>query len=221
MAVLLKQLAAVAFLGISSTAWAQTEGAAATAPAAAATSEAAAPVTAEPAAPPGATVRIPAGTVVQVEITEALSSETSQQEQLFALRLAEPIVIDGREIVPAGALGGGEVIDAHPSAFGGRQGRLIISGRFIEIGGQRVRIRSMQVGSAGEDRAGAALTVAVLVGVPALLVQGGEVHIPVGTRATARIAADVDVSPEPPAPAVAGGAATETTQQSSGGETQQ
>ena len=49
---------------------------------------------AEPApAPAPAAIRIPAGTIVQVELTEALSSETSQQQQLFGLRLAEPIIV--------------------------------------------------------------------------------------------------------------------------------
>ncbi|MGQ0532210.1 MAG: hypothetical protein ACT4OF_05900 [Caulobacteraceae bacterium] len=176
--------------------------------------EASSPAPSEQFAPPSvaveqvalSTIRVPAGTVIQVEITEALSSETSQQEQLFGLRLAEPIIIDGREVVPAGALGGGEVIDAHPSAFGGRPGRLIISGRYIEIGGQRARIRAMQVTRAGEDRVNAALAVGIAVGLPAYLIQGGEVHVPVGTRAAARLAVDVDV----PIEAVAAPAAANT-----------
>lgn len=147
----------------------------------------------EPAAP--ATVRIPAGTVVQVEVTEALSSETSQQEQLFGLRLAEPIIVDGRELVPVGAIGGGEVIDAAPSAFGGRQGRLIISGRFVEIAGQRARIRGMQIMAAGEQRTNTALAVSMIpyAGVAGIFVQGGEIEIPVGARGTARLATDIDI----------------------------
>jgi hypothetical protein len=142
---------------------------------------------AQPPAPAAATsIRIPAGTIVQVELTEALSSQTSQQGQLFGLRLAEPILVDGREIVAAGALGGGEVIDAHPRAFGGRQGRLILSGRFVEIGGQRVRVRGMQMTAAGSDRANASLWAGGFV-------QGGAVEIPIGARGTAILAADVDV----------------------------
>jgi len=165
-------------------------------------------------APP---IIIPAGTSVVVEFTEALSSETSQQEQLFGLRLAEPIVLDGREVVPAGAIGGGEVIDAHPSAFGGRQGRLIVSGRFIEIEGQRARIRSMQIGAAGEDRSGAAITAGILVGIPAYLIQGQEIHIPVGTRATARLAAELSLAPTAPTPVDASTAEPQSTE----GENQQ
>lgn len=149
----------------------------------------------ETAAPAPQSIRIPAGTVVQVELTEALSSRSSQQEQTFGMRLAEPITIDGREIVPAGAIAGGEVIDAHASAFGGRQGRLIISGRFVEINGQRARIRGMQITAAGEDRGNTALAVSMIpyAGIAGIFVQGGEVDIPVGARGTARIAEDIEV----------------------------
>lgn len=140
-------------------------------------------------------VRIPAGTEVQVELTEPLGSRTSQQQQLFALRLVEPIVIDELEVVRAGASGGGEVIDAHPSALGGRQGRLIISGRYIEINGARQRIRGMQIMSAGEQRTNTALAVSMIpyAGIAGIFVQGGEVNIPAGARGTARLAHDVDV----------------------------
>lgn len=157
---------------------------------------------ATPAAP--ASIRIPAGTMVQFELTEALSSETSTQEQLFGLRLTEPIIVDGREVAPAGALGGGEVIDAHPSAFGGRPGRLIVSGRFIEIGGQRARIRGMQITAAGDHRVNEALAVSMIpyAGIAGIFIQGGEVEIPVGARGVARLAADVDLALETaPAPA--------------------
>jgi hypothetical protein len=188
---------AAAFVAIASPCFAQTTE---SAPAAAPVEQAVAPA-------PTA-LRIPAGTVVQIEITEALSSETNLPMQTFGLRLAEPIVIGGREVVPAGAPGGGEVIDAHPSAFGGRQGRLILSGRFIEIGGQHARIRTMQLSGAGESRSGAAIVAGALVGIPAFLIQGGEVHIPAGTRASARLAVDVDI----PLPAPTAAPATEPTQ---------
>lgn len=146
-------------------------------------------------APAPASITIPAGTVVQVELTEALSSRSSQIEQTFGLRLAEPIVINGAEVVPAGAIGGGEVIDAHASAFGGRQGRLIISGRFVEINGQRARIRGMQITAAGEDRGNTAMAVSMIpyAGVAGIFVQGGEVDIPAGARGTARIAEDTTI----------------------------
>ena len=97
--------------------------------------------------------------------------------------------------MPAGAIGGGEVIDAHASAFGGRQGRLIISGRFVEINGERARIRGMQITAAGEQRTNTALAVSMIpyAGVAGIFVQGGEIEIPVGARGTARLATDIDI----------------------------
>ncbi len=150
------------------------------------------------------TVRIPAGTVIQVELAEPLSSRSAQIGQLFGLRLAAPIVVDGREVAPAGAAGGGEVIDAHAAAFGGRQGRLIISGRYIEINGERVRIRGMQITAAGEDRGNTALAVTMIpyAGVAGIFVQGGQVEIPAGASGTARLAADVAVPTPAPQTAV-------------------
>jgi hypothetical protein len=149
---------------------------------------------------PAPPLKIPAGTIVSLELVDALSSTTSHVGDLFALRLVEPILIGGREVAPAGALGGGEVIDAAPSGWGGRQGKLILSARYLEIGGQRVRMRSMQMSAAGDDRSVSALTVASVAGAispvgvfAGMFVTGGEIEIPAGARATARIAADIHV----------------------------
>lgn len=150
-----------------------------------------------------ASVRIPAGTLIQVEITEPLSSRTSQVGQTFGLRLVEPITIDGAIIVDVGAQGGGEVIDAHRSGMGGRQGKLIVSGRYIEIGGQHARIRGMQILAAGEDNTREAVNTAIIVGgavgaTIGLMIQGGEIDIPAGMRAEARIATEVTVTTQAP-----------------------
>ena len=181
-----------------------------------------------------ATTVIPAGTEIVLEFTEALSSRTTQTGHLFGLRLAQPIVIDGVEVAPAGAVGGGEVIDAHRSGMGGRQGVLNLSGRYLEIGGQRIRIRGMQVFSAGEDNTREAVNSTMLIGgavgaTIGLLIQGGEVEIPVGSRAQARIAAAVSVptpegqTPLPVSAADAGAAVTlpETNVDQAQGATQQ
>ena len=144
-----------------------------------------------------AIVRIPAGTSVNVELVDALSSETTLPMMHFALRLVDPIVIDGHELAPAGLLGDGEVIDAVPSGMGGRQGRLITSGRYLDFNGQHVRIRGLQWGAAGTDRSNAALGVSFFAGAAGFLVQGGEVHMPAGTRGVARLAVDVDLPATP------------------------
>lgn len=167
-------------------------------PTAALAQDGSATATAAPETPPptvveaSPSVRLPAGTLVEVELTDAIGSDDSNEGDLFGLRLLSPLFIDGHEIAPIGTIGGGEVIDATPSGFGGRQGRLIVSGRYLEIRGQRVRIRGMQITAVGQDRAATALTVSMIpyAGVASLFIQGGEIQIPVGARGTARIAED-------------------------------
>lgn len=50
-----------------------------------------------------ADVTIPSGTVLNCRLSETLSTATNLQGQLFAATLAEPLVVDGTEVVPAGA----------------------------------------------------------------------------------------------------------------------
>ena len=156
-----------------------------------------------PAAPGSASIRIPAGTTLQFEFVEALSSRTSTVGQTFALRLAEPIIVNGQVAVEAGATGGGEVIDAGPSGMGGRPGKLIISGRFVELQGQRVRIRGLQGVLAGEDNSREAVNTMILVpyvGFMGAFIQGGEIEIAAGTRAEARLAVEAVLTPMATAP---------------------
>jgi hypothetical protein len=186
-----------------------------------------APLAVEPAAvaaetpPAPTTVTIPAGATILVEFTETLSSRTSQTGQLVGLRLVEPIYVNGQTIVEAGATGGGEVIDASRSGMGGRSGKLIVSGRFIEIAGQRARIRGLQVVIAGEDNSREAVNTMILVpyvGWMGGFIQGGEIEIPAGTRAEARFATNVVVPMPAAQPVAAGQTAAVTPEQTSGVE---
>src|SRR3954452_6856752 len=58
------------------------------------------------------TYTIPAGTVVSVRLGESLGSKTSQPGQDFDATLAEPVVVEGKEVIPAGADAHGTVVDA-------------------------------------------------------------------------------------------------------------
>ncbi len=62
----------------------------------------------------------------------------------------------GETIAPAGAVGGGEVVDAGPSDFSGRAGKLVVSARYLDLNGERVRIRGMTIAVSGLNRVSAA-----------------------------------------------------------------
>ena len=58
------------------------------------------------------TYTVPAGTIVSVRLGEALGSKISQSGQDFDATLAEPIVVETKEVIPAGADAHGTVVDA-------------------------------------------------------------------------------------------------------------
>ncbi len=150
--------------------------------------------------PAPVSVAIPRMTPVVVELLATLSSETSTNGDHFALRLAEPIVIDGVTVVPAGTPGEGEVIHAKRKGGMGAAGELILTARFLQLDGQQIPLRSMRVGGAADSRidtvnsigmaSAATLPLVALVG---FFIEGGALTVAEGSRASARTAQDIMV----------------------------
>lgn len=157
----------------------------------------AAPPTTSPAtpAPTAATRALPAGTVVELVLTKQVGSKLSKRGDRFGIRLAQDLKLDGVVVLPAGIEGEGEVIHAAPGKMGGGPGELLLAARFLDRDGVRVPLKALKMGSAGKDNVDNAVIAGMLVGPFALFVQGGEVVIPSGTLANAKLAADL------PAPA--------------------
>jgi hypothetical protein len=166
------------------------------------------------AAPAAATITIPAMTPVIVEITADLSSKTSKTGEIFPLRLAAPITIDGHLVVPAGTMGEGEVLDAKHGGMAGSSGILMLIAHNLKVDGRTLRLRSMQVTTMGDDRTTRAEVAVALVGVFGMFVTGGETKIQAGTFAGAKTAEDftLTLAPEsPPVPAPVAPPAVSTT----------
>ena len=170
------------------------------------------PASSEPEVSPGAVAQtcciVPALTAVEIEIVDPVNSRTSRTGQSFAIRLAEPIVVDGREVAPAGTSGVGEVVHAARARAGGKAGELILAARYLDLNGTRIPLRTLRYGrrqgidnsgavNTGNMVAAAVLPVASVVG---FLISGGEVNIPAGTRANARTSASVEISTTIPTP---------------------
>jgi len=93
-----------------------------------------APVPATPPPPPAPTYRevtIPTGTTLAVELRTAVASNTSAVEDRVQGVLRRPIVVDGEEIVPAGAALSGIVTEALQSAR--VKGRARLALRFTSL----------------------------------------------------------------------------------------
>jgi hypothetical protein len=73
-------------------------------------------------------VTIPSGTALALSLTSSVASDTSKVEDAVTAELGQPLIVDGRELVPAGAIVGGHVTGAENS--GRVKGRAQVSFRF-------------------------------------------------------------------------------------------
>ena len=147
---------------------------------------------------------LPDGTVVQLEIAEALNSKTAQRGQRIKLRLATPLQATEGVLVPVGTEGEGEVIHAARAGAGGKAGELILAARFLNGPGGEIKLRGMKLGGIGKDQRDSAnaLLLGTAVAAPilapvALLVRGGNLEIPVGMPAQAKLAGSLHLPPLP------------------------
>lgn len=93
-----------------------------------------APEPAVPVIPPRATfkeVTIPETAKISIKLTSPVSSETSRVEDAVEAELAEPVIIDGDEVLPTGSLVKGVVTSAVPT--GKVKGRASLALRFQSI----------------------------------------------------------------------------------------
>lgn len=131
---------------------------------------------------------VPARTVIELEIMQALGSKTSKAGDRFAIRLAEPLVIAGRTVLPAGLTGEGEVVHAAKARWGGKAGELVLAARYLECGARssgverRIALGYFKFGMAGQSRTAEALFVPFV----GPFIGGGEVSVAPGTRANAQ-----------------------------------
>ncbi|HEY5804297.1 MAG TPA: hypothetical protein VIT90_11445 [Lysobacter sp.] len=144
-----------------------------------------------------------AGSAVELEIVEPISSARHKNGDRFALRLVAPLVADNVEYAQAGTAGAGDVVHASPSRGGGKPGELLLAARYLELpDGRRIALRAMKLSARGKDTSNAALATAIVLGPIAMFVHGGEIEIPAGTRATAKLAQDIPPLPSSAAPGV-------------------
>jgi hypothetical protein len=148
---------------------------------------------------PGA-ITLADGTLVEIATDTLVTSATAQRQDRFPIRLTQPITVDGRVAVPAGTMGEGQVVHAEKARGGGRAGELILAARFLTVGDQRVALRGFRFGAmTGEGQGAAAMVALVVAGPLTFLVRGGNIEVPAGTLATARVAGATTLNAAPPA----------------------
>lgn len=171
-----------------------------------------------PAAP--AALLLPKGYLIQIAVDAELSSKTSIADQMFPIRLAEAVVVDGVEVLPAGITGEGQVVHAKKAGLAGAAGELVLAARYLDHNGRRIDLRSfrfMEAGSdvlsKGQDNIGVSSVTTAIAGPIGFLMQGGNTNITPGTIATAKTRNDEAFERPAASPSAAAPADAPTDQQ--------
>lgn len=137
-----------------------------------------------------------AGTPIQIELVDNVSTKVQRSGDTIALKLAAPLIVDGRIVLREGTPGVGQVVEAVKPGIGGRAGKLVLAARYLSKGGQQIPLQGLQLAGAGASKANEAQAVGLTgiafapLGFISLAVQGGDLTFPGGSTAVAKIATD-------------------------------
>jgi len=150
-------------------------------------------------------VVIPAGTRLTVRLNEELSTANRRKGSVFSTRVEKPVVVDGRVVVPVGALAYGRILDVERNK---RIDRPKLDGTLtsLMIGGHEVPIVTDVVGAEGKRggglvKVGAGTLIGAIAGAPvagaavgagvAAVMKGSDLVIPAGTIGEVGLKKDV------------------------------
>jgi hypothetical protein len=85
---------------------------------------------------------VPAGTALTVRLGQALSSKTSQPGQTFLATLAQPVSVEGRTAIPAGATVSGTVVSAKAKGKFKGEGELTLALTNVTVKGHTYSIQT-------------------------------------------------------------------------------
>lgn len=152
-----------------------------------------APVAAETPAPAPAGLLLPKTTPLIIAIDKELGSKISVTGETFPIRLVQPVLVDGVEVLPAGITGQGEVVHAKKAGLAGAAGELVLAARYLDLGGRRIELRSFRFMEAGEsslgkgqDNTGVSNITTAVAGPIGFFIGGGNTNVLPGTVANAK-----------------------------------
>ncbi len=136
-----------------------------------------------------------AGTQVALKMSEALTTEGKKLRvgQRFQLEVAEPVVIEGQTVIPAGSPVTGEVTDVRNKGMWGKSGGINARVLFVRANGRQIRMTG-QIDDKGVTGTAGVVGALVVIPVAGFFVTGTSARIPVGAPVTGFIDEDVPVA---------------------------
>src|SRR5258706_8495788 len=96
-------------------------------------------------------VTLPEHTAIRVTLDQSLATNRSRPGDHFAATVSEPVLVDGRTVIPKGAHAEGLVVDARKSGRLKGRARLELALQSVEVDGQNYDVRTMVRTRVGRD----------------------------------------------------------------------
>jgi len=96
-------------------------------------------------------VTVPQDTPIHVTLDQALASDQSRPGEHFEATVSEPVLIDGKTVIPQGAHTEGLVVDARRSGRLKGRARLQLSLETVTVNGQSYNVRTSSSWRTGSD----------------------------------------------------------------------
>jgi hypothetical protein len=137
-------------------------------------------------------VTLPEHTAIRVTLDQSLATNRSRPGDHFAATVSEPVVMDGKTVIPKGAHARGLVVDARKSGRLRGRARLELALQSVEVDGQKYDVRTMARTRIGRDHkkrnlglmgggAGGGLVIGALAGGGKGALIGGPIGLGAGT----------------------------------------
>jgi len=139
---------------------------------------------------PSAEITIPRDTPVHLLVLSEVTTKTHGAGYRFKLRVNEPVEIDGRVVIPVGAIAWGQVTSAEGSGNLGKSGSLEAELLYVEAGGKQIRIDG-QTRNKGNNGTAETVMGVIGLGVFGLFAKGNNAKIKAGEKFTAFTMEDV------------------------------
>lgn len=143
-----------------------------------------------------------AGTPVALRMREGLTTKGKDLRvgYRFQMEVAEPVIVNGVTVIPAGSPATGEVTDIRNKGMWGKSGKINARAIYLRANGRQIRLTG-QMDDKGTTGTAAVVGAIALLPVAGFFMTGTSAEIPVGAPVNAFIDEDVQFSANGPAPA--------------------
>jgi fructose-specific component phosphotransferase system IIB-like protein len=132
-------------------------------------------------------VSVPAGTALTLALEDGLHPDSALVGQKVFFRVVNPVVIDGKTVIAAGARATGEVTHSQKKGPVGKPAVIGVMLRHVEaVDGSMVPVTGVKR-IEGENKQTDALIITILCCILGLVIQGGEAELIAGTQVDATV----------------------------------